>query len=82
MQIETDPRQLPFCQLLRLPSKGHYGLSIEPCTAASFERVDADRNSETRMLAPGEEVRYDLGITVISPPSTNPQRSTDIPSPA
>lgn len=82
MQIETDPRQLPFCQLLRLPSKGHYGLSIEPCTAASFERADADRNGETRMLVPGEEVRYDLGITVTSPPSTNPQRSTDIASPA
>ncbi len=61
--ICVDATQLPFCQVLRIPSAGHYGLSIEPCTTSCRTRSEADERGETRILRPGEEVRYDLGFS-------------------
>lgn len=63
MEIALDAAQLPFCQVLRIPSAGHYGLSIEPCSTSCRARRDADERGETRVLLPGEEVRYDLGFS-------------------
>jgi hypothetical protein len=61
--ISVDATQLPFCQVLRIPSTGHYGLSIEPCSTSSRTRREADERGETRILRPGEEVRYDLDFS-------------------
>jgi hypothetical protein len=63
MEIAINAGQLPFCQVLRIPSTGHYGLSIEPCSTSSRTRREADESGETRILLPGEEVRYDLGFS-------------------
>lgn len=63
LEIGLDSSQLPFCQVLRIPSTGHYGLSIEPSSTSSRSRHDADEQGETRMLGPGEEARYDLSFS-------------------
>lgn len=63
LDIGMDAAQLPFCQVLRLPSKGLYGLSIEPCSTAARDRADADEQGETRILEPGQEQRYDLSFS-------------------
>lgn len=64
LEIGLDASQLPFCQVLRLPSAGLYGLSIEPCSTSSRSRRVADEQGETRILHPGEEARYELSFSL------------------
>jgi hypothetical protein len=63
LEIDVEAGQLPFCQVLRIDSSGHYGLSIEPCSTSARSRNDADDRGETRRLQPREEVRYDLSFS-------------------
>lgn len=64
LEIDVEAGQLPFCQVLRIDSSGHYGLSIEPCSTSARSRNDADDRGETRRLQPREEVRYDLSFSL------------------
>lgn len=56
--------QLPYCQILRMPGVGTYGLGIEPCTTHAPSRSGARACGEMIILNPGEERHYSLDLSL------------------
>ena len=61
-EIVFDPRDLPFCQLLRLTGRRIYTAAIEPCTTGHRTQAEAARHGEVRRLEPGEARTYALRL--------------------
>jgi hypothetical protein len=61
-EIAFDPRDLPFCQLLRLTGRRLYTAAIEPCTTGHRTQAEAARHGEVRRLEPGEGRDYALRL--------------------
>jgi hypothetical protein len=62
-EIAFDPRELPFCQLLRLTGRRLYATAIEPCTTGHRTQAEAERHGEVRHLDPGEQCHYALRLS-------------------
>ena len=62
-EISFDPRELPFCQLLRVTRRRLYLAAIEPCTTGHRTQAESRRHGEVRHLEPGEQRRYTLRLS-------------------
>jgi hypothetical protein len=62
-EIAFDPRELPFCQLLRLTGRRLYTAAIEPCTTGRRTQIEAAQHGEVRHLKPGEQCHYTLRLS-------------------